>query len=189
MKVSVAFTVFGLVGGMAQAFAGVEQQGPAQAQDQQQQQQQQARAVSPLQAYKFFEGTWNCSSDAVAQDGTPLHTGQVTMTSALNDKWYQFSWSSASTGGIGGVTYEGYDPVLKKFVRLGLVNNGGYSGGVSDGWQNGTIVWEGQGTDTKERGYYRHTITRLDDNTYHMAFEGARPGHPYVTLGTGTCKK
>ncbi|MGH7650519.1 MAG: hypothetical protein ACREMS_01620 [Gemmatimonadaceae bacterium] len=76
-------------------------------------------------AAEFLVGTWQCA-DTVGE-----HAGSYTVrvTKALNDRWLRerYQWqTTAGSQALSGEYFFSFDPRVKKWIRIGAMNDGMY---------------------------------------------------------------
>jgi len=75
-------------------------------------------------AADFLVGSWQCA-DTVG-DYTASYT--ITVTKALDGRWLReiYQWHDATPRALSGEYFLSYDPRVKKWIRIGAMNDGMY---------------------------------------------------------------
>ena len=120
----------------------------------------QSTANQEMRSALFLVGTWKCADTVGEYSGSYT----LTVTRALDERWLrqQYQWhSSDRPRPLSGEYFLGFDPRVKKWIRMGAMNDGMYFGmvGTRDGnvWTYGYVLPGTKGT---------AVYTKLSDNDY-----------------------
>jgi hypothetical protein len=94
--------------------------------------------IAALSSLAPFVGEWKCTETMV--DKTQMHS-RMSVQPAFDGAWLEIRYENDAAKPVRGVEYWGWDG--KRFVELGLNNQGARESGVSDGWKDGKLVWSG----------------------------------------------
>jgi hypothetical protein len=140
-------------------------------------------------------GTWKCTSKMhLPPEMGGEQTGKSTMTikKDMNGYWVVGQWKMEKTKSMPemkGTLYWGYDPVDKKFVEVGVDSTGSLMRGTTDGPQNGTWVWDEDGTMMGKKSKTRTTVNQKSPTSTEVKTEmEAEPGK-WVPMGEDNCRK
>ena len=144
--------------------------------------------AAQLSELDYFNGTWNCSGEAMDKSGTAHpSSGTLTVARAFGNQWVALEWAGTSDPNASGVVYQGFDPKLNKFVQLGVSSHGGYGGGLSEGWDKGTFVWVGEISSPGHAFHFRETITKVSDTSFSRKYETGDGLSLFKVVGLATC--
>jgi len=140
-------------------------------------------------------GTWKCTSKMhlpPEMGGEQTGTSTMTIKKDMSGFWMVGQWKMDKTKtmpAMTGTIYWGYDPADQKFVEVGLDSTGSWMRGTSDGPQNGTWVWNEEGTMMGKKSKTRTTVNQKTPNATQVKMEmEAEPGK-WVPMGEDDCKK
>ena len=109
--------------------------------------QQPSTPPTELRQLSLFVGTWTCSGQMFANDGSPgfATTGTGHGERAVRDHWVEFAFDA--TGPSGTPPYSvagffGYDARKKQFVQTIVDIAGIYQPSFSTGWKDDTLSFE-----------------------------------------------
>jgi len=140
-------------------------------------------------------GTWKCSSKMhlpPEMGGEQSGTSTMTIKKDMSGFWMVGQWKmdkSKTMPEMKGTIYWGYDPADKKFVEVGVDSTGSWMRGTADAPQNGTWVWNEEGTMMGKKAKTRTTVNQKTPNATQVKMEmEAEPGK-WVPMGEDDCKK
>lgn len=134
----------------------------------------------------FLTGTWVCHQMLRGKDRP-----DTSVTTMGGDGAYMVTQDTAPpfdryrTFTIKGTSYLTYDPTIKKFVALGVDNNGGYFLASSPGWNGNTMTSSGKGLD----GSVASDVLTKVSNTETIDRSMLTDPKGKVTRNVITCKK
>lgn len=107
------------------------------------------KAPAEMEQLKFLTGRWRCVVKVHATaDGSPERSVTSYLSGAASAwSWNPFNYTQAGKddGLLLVQGYIGWDANAKKFVFIGVTNSGNSLRSTSDGWQDGKLVWSGEG--------------------------------------------
>ncbi len=140
-------------------------------------------------------GNWKCASKMYLppdMGGEQTGTSTMAIKKDMGGYWLVGQWKMGKTKTMPemkGTFYWGYDQADKRFVEFGADSTGGYLRGATDGPQNGTWVWNEEGTMMGKKMKSRTTVTHKTPDTTQVKTEmEAEPGK-WVPMGEDDCKK
>ena len=148
-----------------------------------------------LARMEYFVGSWTCAGQAEKTHLWDAHPTSSTMTIEhdMNNFWLGLRMAEneapESATPLRSSGWWGYDAGSNRLVRIFATNFGGWGVGYAPGWAGDQLVWTGdidQGN--KQKLGFRHTITKVDANTFKEKFEVNDQGN-WVLRGGSTCRK
>jgi len=140
---------------------------------------------------KSIAGTWKCTGKAQMGPGAPVDfTASITQKLDLDKWWIQGSLATTGKVPFKFTEYTGYDPVGKKWHRMGVDNMGGGRTMEASGMTDGKMVWEGTGMEMGQMVKLRDTEEVMKDKSFHTLGEESTDGGKTWKMGhDATCKK
>ena len=140
----------------------------------------------------YFYGAWYCEKNTETGDLTEGHPAEAWMFKphALG-KWTAFSWvtfGSADQHGGGGLW--GFDPSRGKLVETGACDLGGYGYGYSDGWQDDTLTFTGEGFNVEGNDVTTSkAFKKVSEGEFVVTWDVASKNKGAASHGSATCKR
>lgn len=154
--------------------------------------------IEQVAALDFFAGKWNCKGRVFGGPGFgDMHWSDTATFTMKRDlfRWYNGRFEEKRTKEIPNplifVEHQGYNFILKKFVRRAITNVGDIVDATSDGWSGDTLVWSGTWTgDLIVPGPhpFKQTITREGKKQFSYLMELEYKGN-WLPAIQHTCKK
>lgn len=148
-----------------------------------------------LAQMEYFVGSWTCAGHSEKTHLWDAHdtTSTMVIEHDLNNFWLglRTAENEAPENGtpLRASGWWGYDAGSNRLVRIFATNFGGWGSGYSPGWAGNDLVWSGDiDQANKQKLGFRHTITRIDPDTFKEKFEVQEKGK-WVLRGGSTCKK
>jgi Protein of unknown function (DUF1579) len=153
-----------------------------------------AKPAAELDQLKYFEGSWRCDGKQPAGPFGPEHPykSSFKMKKDVDNFWigldYEQKKSKVHPTPIKAKGFVGFDAVAKKFVTIGVDNQGGWISESSPGWEGDKMVFGGEGSMMGQRITFRETYTKKGDKAFNWLGE-MKMGKDFISVGSDDCKK
>jgi Protein of unknown function (DUF1579) len=144
---------------------------------------------------KWMTGTWQCNGKTMASPMGPEHPteGVVTVEMTLDGFWmlshYREKKTAQNPMPISGDEYWTYDSAEKMWDRVSVDSMGGFSTATSKGWENGKLVWTGEGMMGGQKTKARDTFVQKSPREVNYSGEIGTPGGKWAPAWEAVCKK